>query len=57
MIARWDPLDTPQRELEPLMLKVVSYKESCDVVGGWAVRVEDDEAYTIETGICLDDGS
>ena len=44
-------------ELEPVMLKIVSYKASCGISGSWALNVEDDEAYTAETGICLGDGN
>ncbi|KAL1528357.1 hypothetical protein AB1Y20_009710 [Prymnesium parvum] len=49
--------DAKQVELEPVLLKVVSYQKSCDVKGGWALRVEDEMAYTTETGIFLGDGS
>lgn len=46
-----------QVELEPVMLKIVSYRVSCGIKGSWALSVEDDEAYTSETGICLGDGN
>jgi hypothetical protein len=49
--------DAKQVELEPIVFKVVSYKRSCALLGPWALRREDSDAYIAETGIFLGDCS